>query len=373
MPTVKRLSTTSSPSPQTPAAGRAPVTLRDIASVVGVSPSAVSMALADHPRIGRATKDAVRAAARELGYVANSAGRALRAGRATAIAVVVPNTAQHVFGHPYFSHLLVGVTSSANTHDSGVLISTNPDQNHEVAAYDRILRSQAAAGVIIASAASNDVNVSRMVDTGLPVVLVGRHPHLPQAVSVGMDDYAGAASATRHLVEDHGLRRIGHISGPLEHQTALDRYEGFRAALAECDEPCAHTLAIGDFSEEAGQAGAAQLLDGMPDLQAIFAANDEMAYGALLELRSRGLRVPQDIALVGYDDFGVSRLTSPALTTVRVPAELLGLHAANRLFDLIDGVAGEVTHTELPTELIVRESCGDHQSVAAGKAPASSG
>lgn len=357
---MKRLTIPSNPHSQPTAAGRGPVTLRDIASVVGVSPSAVSMALADHPRIGRATKDAVRAAARELGYVANSAGRALRAGRATAIAVVVPNTAQHVFGHPYFSHLLVGVTTSANSHDSGVLISTNPDQSHEVSAYDRILRSQAAAGAIIASAASNDLNVSRMVDTGLPVVLVGRHPHLPQAFSVGVDDHTGAAAVTRHLVADHGLRRIGHISGPLEHQTALDRYEGFRAALAECDEPCAHTLAIGDFSEEAGRTGAARLLDGMPDLQAIFAANDEMAYGALLELRSRGLRVPHDVALVGYDDFGVSRLTSPALTTVRVPAEQLGLHAADRLFELIEGGAGEVTHVELRTELIVRESCGDH-------------
>lgn len=373
MSQVKRLSTAPSPRSPAPAAGRAPVTLRDIATVVGVSPSAVSMALADHPRIGRATKDAVRAAARELGYVANSAGRALRAGRPTAIAVIVPNTAQHVFGHPYFSHLLVGVTSSANTHDSGVLISTNPDQGHEVAAYDRILRSQAAAGAIIASAASNDANVSRVVDTGLPVVLVGRHPHLPHAVSVGVDDHAGAASVTRHLVADHGLRRIGHISGPLEHQTAVDRYEGFRAALAECDEPCAHTLAIGDFSEEAGRAGAAQLLDGMSGLQAIFAANDEMAYGALLELRARGLRVPQDVALVGYDDFGVSRLTSPSLTTVRVPAEQLGLHAADLLFDLVLGVAGEAAHLELPTELVVRESCGDHPPAAPGRTPASSG
>jgi DNA-binding LacI/PurR family transcriptional regulator len=318
------------------------------------------MALADHPRIGRATKDAVRAAARDLGYVANSAGRALRAGRSTSIAVVVPNTGQHVFGHPYFMHLLVGVATAANAHDSALLISTNPDQTHGVAAYDRILRSQAAAGAIIASAAINDPNVSRMVDTALPVVLIGRFPHLSQAVSVGVDDIAGATAVTRHLVADHGLRRIGHISGPLEHQTALDRYEGFRAALAESAEPCAQSLAVGDFSEESGRACAAQLLDGMPDLQAIFAANDEMAYGALLELRSRGLRVPEDVALVGYDDFGASRLTTPALTTVHVPAEDLGRQATERLFEIIDGPAADVTHTVLPVEVVIRESCGTH-------------
>jgi DNA-binding LacI/PurR family transcriptional regulator len=345
---------------QPSASGRAPVTLRDIATVVGVSPSAVSMALADHPRIGRETKEAVRAAARELGYVANSAGRALQAGRSTSIAVVVPNTAQHVFGHPYFMHLLVGVTSSANTHDSAVLISTNPATDHDPAAYDRILRSQAAGGAIIASAAINDPNVSRMVDNGLPVVLIGRFPHLPQAVSVGMDDVAGAATATRHLIAEHGLRRIGHISGPLEHQTALDRYQGFRSAIGESAEPCVQALAVGDFSEEAGRAGAAQLLDGTPGLEAIFAANDEMAYGALLELRARGLRVPQDVALIGYDDFGVSRLTTPAITTVRVPAEELGRQAAERLFGLIEGTSGSITHETVPIELVIRESCGPH-------------
>jgi DNA-binding LacI/PurR family transcriptional regulator len=349
--------TAPSPRPQS-ARGRGPATLRSIASVVGVSPSAVSMALADHPRIGRETKEAVRAAARDLGYVANSAGRALRAGRSTSIAVVVPNTAQHVFGHPYFMHLLVGVNEAANAQDAAVLISTNPATDHDPTAYDRILRSQAAAGAIIASAAINDPNVSRMVDGGLPVVLIGRYPHLPQAVSVGMDDVAGAAAVTRHLIAEHGLRRIGHISGPLKHQTALDRYQGFRDAIAEHPEPCVQSLAVGDFSEEAGRACAAQLLDGIPGLQAIFAANDEMAYGALLELRSRGLRVPQDVALVGYDDFGVSRLTTPAITTVRVPAEELGRRAARRLFDLIDGAAEPVTHEYVPIELVTRESCG---------------
>lgn len=338
---------------------RRAVTLRDVAAAVGISRSAASMALADHPRISQATKDAVRAAADNLGYVANSAGRALRAGRSASIALVVPNTGQHVFGHPYFMHLLVGVTAAANERDAALMMSTNPDETHGVAAYERVLRSQAASGAIIASASINDPNVNRMVDASMPVVLIGRFPHLPQAVSVGVDDIAGAAAVTRHLVADHGLRRIGHISGPLEHQTAIDRYEGFRAALAEANGGATHALAIGDFSEESGRAAARQLLDSMSDIEAIFAANDEMAYGALLELRSRGLRVPEDVALAGYDDFGVSRLTTPGLTTVHVPAEDMGRIAAELLFDLVDGNV-PVTHTTLPIELVVRDSCGSH-------------
>jgi DNA-binding LacI/PurR family transcriptional regulator len=346
-----------------PTANRPPprrsVTLRDVAAAVGVSRSAASMALADHPRISQATKDAVRTVAASLGYVPNSAGRALRAGRSASIAIVVPNTGQHVFGHPYFMHLLVGVTAAANQRDAALMVSTNPDETHGVAAYERVLRSQAASGAIIASASVNDPNVNRMVDASMPVVLVGRFPHLPQAVSAGVDDVAGAAAITRHLLADHGLRRIGHISGPLDHQTAIDRYEGFRAALAESG-GATHTLAAGDFSEESGRAAARQLLDSMSDIEAIFTANDEMAYGALLEMRSRGLRVPEDVALVGYDDFGVSRLTTPGLTTVHVPAEDLGRCAAELLFDLVDGNVPEPAHTVLPVELIIRDSCGIH-------------
>jgi DNA-binding LacI/PurR family transcriptional regulator len=338
------------------------VTLKDVAAAVGVSQSAVSMALADHPRIGQATKDAVRAAAAELGYVPNSAGRALRSGRSASIAIVVPNTGQHVFGHPYFMHLLVGITAEANARDAALMMSTNPDETHGVAAYERVLRSQAASGAIIASASINDPNVNRMLDAAMPVVLIGRFPHQPNAVSVGVDDVAGAAAITRHLVDDHGLRRIAHISGPLDHQTAIDRYEGLRQALADSEHSCTHTLAVGDFSEESGQAAARQILGSMSDVEAIFAANDEMAYGALLELRARGLRVPEDVALAGYDDFGVSRLTTPGVTTVHVPAAVLGRRAAALLFDLVAGRTPQPTHTVLPVEVVIRESCGPHPS-----------
>ncbi|WP_329459562.1 LacI family DNA-binding transcriptional regulator [Streptomyces sp. NBC_01497] len=344
----------------TAATGRTDVRLKDVATAVGVSQSAVSMALSDHPRISEPTKRAVRAAAARLGYVPNSAGRALRAGRSTSIALVVPQTGRHVFGHPYFMHLLVGVTTEANARDAALMVSTNPDESHGVAAYERVLRSGAASGAIIASASISDPNVNRMVDTALPVVLVGRFAHLPHAASVGVDDIAGAAAVTRHLVRDHGLTRIAHISGPLDHQTAVDRYEGFRGALAGAGRPCTHSLAVGDFSEESGRAGARQVLDSMADVQAIFAANDEMAYGAMLEIRSRGLRVPEDVALAGYDDFGVSRLTTPGITTVRVPAEDLGRTAATVLFDLLGGTAPDPVHTVLPFDLVIRDSCGSH-------------
>lgn len=334
-------------------------TLADVASLVGVSPSAVSMALADHPRIGTPTKERVRAAAQQLGYVTNSAGRALRAQTSGSIALVVPNTGRHVFGHIYFMHLLVGVTDVSNARDSHVIIATNPDEQHGVAAYERVLRSRAADGVVVASAAVTDRHLNRFVDSNLPVVLLGRFPHLPDAVSVGVDDIGAAAEATEHLIEQHGAKRLVHISGPMEHQSAIDRYEGFRQALTSNGLPHPRSLLTGDYSEESGSAAMRRLLDSGETFDAVFAANDEMAIGALTELRATGREVPGDVALMGYDDFGLSRLTSPSISTVRVPAEDIGRIATERLFELINGgTHNGDRHTTLPVELVRRESCG---------------
>jgi DNA-binding LacI/PurR family transcriptional regulator len=251
--------------------------------------------------------------------------------------------------------LLVGLSEVLNARGASLLVSTNPDERHGVVAYERVLRSKAGDGAIVASAAVDDVNVLRLVDSGLPVVLVGHYPAIADAVSVAVTDVEGARAVTEHLRLSHGLKNIAHISGPMNHQTSIDRLAGFRAGLGR---GAGKALVVaGDFGEESGRQATRELLDKQPGLQAIFAANDEMAYGALLELRSRGLRVPGDIALVGYDDFGVSRLTTPALTTVSVPASEVGRRAATRLLDLIEGIA-QVGQETLPVTLTVRESCG---------------
>jgi DNA-binding LacI/PurR family transcriptional regulator len=329
--------------------------LADVAAAAGVSVSAVSMALADHPRIGARTKEQIHTLAEQLGYVSNSAARSLRSQRSGTIALIVPNTGQHVFGHPYFMQLLVGVSEVLNARGASLLVSTNPDERHGLVAYERVLRSKAGDGAIVASAAVDDVNVLRLVDSGLPVVLVGHYPAIADAVSVAVTDVDGARAVTEHLRVVHGLKDIAHISGPMNHQTSIDRLAGFKAGLGRVAGKA--LVVAGDFGEGSGRQATKELLDRRPGLQAIFAANDEMAYGALLELRSRDLRVPTDIALVGYDDFGVSRLTTPALTTVSVPASDVGRRAATRLLDLIEGIAQHGQET-LPVTLTVRESCG---------------
>lgn len=335
----------------------AKVTLRDVAERVGLSVSAVSQALLDSPRIGEDTKSRVRQAAGELGYVTNSAARALRARKADAVALIVPNTSQHVFGHSYFMHVLTGVTEVANSRDAQLIVSTNPDEEHGKVAYDRVMRSGSVDGAIVTSAAVGDDGIDRLVRSGVPVVLLGRFPYLPDAVSVGIDDVAASFAVTEHLIRVHGRRSLVHISGPLDHQSAIDRRDGFMAAAKQ--HGVQSTVLEGQFDEHSGAAAAATLQQRL-GLDGVVAANDEMAFGAMRRLMADGVDVPGRVSIVGFDDFGLARVTSPAITTIRVPAEDMARRATHRLFDLIAGsrFTGDQAHAVLPTELVVRQSCG---------------
>ncbi len=341
-----------------PASARRNVTLRDVAREVGLSVSAVSMALQDHPRIGREAKERVRAAASDLGYVANTAGRALRARQANALAVIVPNTGRHVFGHAYFMHVLNGVTDVANTNDLQVVISTNPDERHDRAAYDRVLRSGSVDGAILTSAAIQDRNIDGILRAGLPVVLLGRFPYLPNTVSVGIDDRAAERRATEHLITEHGRRNLVHVSGPLDHQTGVDRRDGFVEACATWG--VRGTVIEGDFSEQAGIAAADRMLADELVVDGVVAANDETAFGVLTTLKDSGRLVPKDVSLVGFDDFGLSRVTTPGITTVHVPAERMAALATERLVALVNGAVVDPAdaHLVLDVDLIRRASCG---------------
>lgn len=341
----------------TTAADRA-ITLRDVAERVGITASAASMALSDSSRISEKTKVLVRAAASELGYVPSSAARALRNQRAGAVALIVPNTSRHVFGHSYFMHVLTGVSSVANDRDTQVLVSTNSDQADGLAAYERVMRSKSADGAIVTSAAVNDLNVERLSQSGLPVVLIGNFPYLPDSITVGIDDFAASAEITRHMIEVHGSECLMHVSGPLDHQTAIDRRDGFLAAVGEAGVHERSIIFEGDFSEEAGWRAVQSLGESIRDIDGIVFANDDMAFGGLQALIAQGLSVPRDIAIVGFDDFGLARLTTPGITTVSVPAEGLARLATERLFDIIDGSGDGPSHQQLPVSLTLRESCG---------------
>jgi DNA-binding LacI/PurR family transcriptional regulator len=337
---------------------RSAVTLKDVADRVGVTAAAASMALAGRGRISDRTRAAVRRAADELGYVPSSAGRALRKQHAGAVALIVPNTSQHVFGHDYFMHVLTGLSTAANARGAQVIVSTNADEAGAIGAYERVMRSRSADGAIVTSAAIDDPHLEALVGLGLPVVLIGSFPYLPDAVSVGIDDLAASEQITAHLLDIHHRTELVYVSGPLGHQAGLDRRDGFVRALTRRGLDPAGRVIEGDFSETAGAGAARWLLSSGPGFDGLVFANDDMAFGGLQVLKAAGRRVPDQVAVAGFDDFGLARLTTPGITTVRVPAQEMARLATDCLFALVDGARVTPNRRQLPVSLTIRESCG---------------
>lgn len=334
------------------------LTLKDVARLAGVSAATVSMALSDHPRISDRTKAVVRSAAEKLNYVPNSLGRGLRSQRVGSIALVVPQSSQHVFSHPYFMEVLQGISEVTNAHDLTLIVSTAPPEDED-RAYLRLLHGRRADGMIVAAAAIRDRNIDRLAFSDCPLVLLGRYPRDPEVPTVGVDDHRGAELAVAHLAERHHRRRIAHIAAPTDHQAGLDRLQGYQAALGRCGIVYDQGLVVeGDVSEESGEQAARSLVAAGVEFDALFVGNDEMAVGAIRALAAGGRRVPDDVAVIGFDDVRLAAVVRPALTTIRQPMRDTARLAATRLLDILDGQSPEPRQLVLPTELVVRSSCG---------------
>jgi LacI family transcriptional regulator len=199
--------------------------------------------------------------------------------------------------------------------------------------------------------------------------LIGNFPYLRSVVSVGVDDVAASRRITEHLIEQHSRTRLVHVTGPLDHQTGLDRREGFLDAVTNAGLISVARVIEGDFGEESGAAAIDQLVADRIDFDGVVFANDDMAFGGLQALQHHGIRIPTDVALVGFDDFGLSRASSPGISTMHVPAEEMAEFATERLFELINGENTGASHRELDVTFIPRASCGcttegDHEAAS---------
>jgi DNA-binding LacI/PurR family transcriptional regulator len=238
------------------------------------------------------------------------------------------------------------------------VLSTARSAEDESSAYSRIIRGRQAAGVIVAAASVHDANPDQIHDAGYPVVVVGRMPRSTDVASVGIDDIGGARAAIRHLVEVHAAKRIGHVSGPLDHQSSIDKRDGYVAALAEAGLSIDPRLFFeGNYEESSGREAALAVLPHLQKGDAMFFANDQMAIGAIEEWRKAGIAVPDDVRIIAYDNHPMSRHATPALTTVGADMVGVGEKALQQLNRLIRGETN-LAPIEFPTELIVRRSCG---------------
>lgn len=331
---------------------RSAPTLEDVAAHAGVSRATASRVINADPRVREAARVAVSAAVAELGYRPNRAARRLVTRAADSIAVVVPESDERVFSDPFFSGTLKGVTRAIGSLPMQVvLVMGNPDDgDHRM---ERYLRGGHTDGAIVVSHHQNDNLWRVLAETRLPSVFLGR-PYAEEAAVpyVDVDNAAGAALAARHLVE-RGCRRIGTITGPLDMSAGQDRLRGWADTMAQAGlDPT--LVGHGDFTAAGGAEATRQLLQRCPDLDGLFVASDQMAVAAIGELGVIGRRVPDDVAVVGYDDSAAATMSRPALTTVVNPIAAMASRAVDLLLRVMDG---EVVEPEiLSTDLVVRES-----------------
>jgi LacI family transcriptional regulator len=230
----------------------------------------------------------------------------------------------------------------------------------EAKLYPRILRNQLFDGVIIQAAQIGDSLISQMVEFQVPFVMAGRPEQSSRVSFVNADNVVGAYAAVSHLIQ-LGYQDIAHVSGPLNTTAGLDRRQGYVNALTDRGRNCNPNLIIeGDFTETGGYIAMQQLLSQKPD--AVFVASDTMAFGALRALRQAGLSVPDDIAIVGFDDLLTSATSDPPLTTVRQPILRVGTQVVETLIDILDNGLEPARRIVMPTELVIRSSCGVNRS-----------
>jgi DNA-binding LacI/PurR family transcriptional regulator len=333
------------------------VTIKDVANLANVSTATVSLALSGDSRVNVKTKKLVEEAAMKLNYIPNEIGRSLRAKKTETISFIIPNTSHHVFTHPYFAQLLEGINEVLDNHNFNLLLSTSPSEKDESAAYNKILKNRRTDGIILSSASIHDRNILRMVESGFPVVYLGRWHH-DDVLTVERDDIGGAYTATEHLIRI-GRKKIVHITGPLDHQEGIDRLEGYKKALIDNKIYYEDSLVIEkDFSRESGYEAAAELMSNHIDYDAVFAGNDLMAIGAMKFYKENKISVPGDVSVVGFDDIDMATVVSPMLTTIHQPMREIGYAAAEKLISFLNHQEVKEKRTVMSTYLIIRESCG---------------
>ncbi|EMF29110.1 LacI family transcriptional regulator [Streptomyces gancidicus BKS 13-15] len=283
----------------------------------------VSRVINGSPRVSEATRAAVEAAVAELGYVPNTAARALAANRTDAIALVVPEPETRFFTEPYFSDMLRGVGAAlTDTEMQLLLIFAGSDRERQRLA--QYLAAHRVDGVLLVSVHADDPLPDMLSQLEIPAVISGPRSADETLTSVDSDNYGGARQAVEHLLA-RGRRTVAHITGRLDVYGAQRRVDGYRDALREAGHAVDELLIEpGDFSEGGGRRAMQALLERRPDLDAVFAASDVTAAGARQVLREAGRRIPDDVALVGYDDSAIARHMEPPLTSVRQPIEEMG-------------------------------------------------
>jgi len=334
------------------------VTIREVAEQAGVSIATVSRVLNGRDDVAPETRELVSQIIRDRGYIANRSARGLSAGRTGLIGVLVPLV------YPvYFSAILAGASEALHERDlRAVLSHTGHEHDREQVQIDRMMHGLTDGALIVLPEESSE-ELSRLLDAGYHFVVVDPRLRLDNRIpSVSAAHSSGASQAMQHLLS-LGHRRIAAITGPRGWVATEDRLRGYYAALAGAGiMPDPEIEVESNFEIGGGESATRTLLDLADPPTAIFAFNDNLAIGAVRAAQARGLRVPEHLSVVGFDDTEHATIVTPTLTTVRQPLAEMGRTAVSLLTRLLDHQRFETLHVELATRLVVRESTGPARS-----------
>jgi LacI family transcriptional regulator len=334
------------------------LTLEKVGKLAGVSRSTVSRVINGDPHVQDVVRERVWQVIQETGYQPHAAARSLVTRRTHIIGAIIPEAVTTLFVDPFFSLLLGGITTTCNTHSYHLMLALFNGPVKQEDLYQRLVHSNHLDGVIVASTRTGDPLIHKLLADKIPFIMVGRCAE--EGVRyVDVDNVGGAHMAVAHLAR-LGHKRIATITGPLDMPAGYDRLMGYKQALRAYRLPQEEALIVeSDFTKSGGAASMYRLLSASPT--AVFVASDVMAIGALQVLREANLRVPEDVALVGFDDVSIATAVEPALTTVRQPIEGLGSMAADLLLSMLENPPDAQAPAQriiLPAELVIRDSCG---------------
>lgn len=326
--------------------------LKALAKLAGVSPATVSRVINDRPGVRPELRQAVELAIREHGLNVDSAARALKSRKTERLAIIIPRPGFLVFANPFFTEILRGITSATEQRGYGLAVTTSATSQ---TLYE-VNRNRSCDGVLFIGFRKSVPEPRSLKGATVPVVTIPRPGPQYKLPYVTMEDEVGAYDATCHLIQ-RGHRRIALLNGPRNSIYSINRFAGYRRALAEAGLPLDPSLVVdGDFDHDGAYRATVQLLQIDNSPTAILATSDFMATGVTCGIKSLGLNVPRDVALVGFGNTPICTHTSPTLTSVDEQLQELGRQAATLLIRLAEGEQVEDTQIALPTRLIVRES-----------------
>lgn len=336
------------------------LTLEDVAKKAGVSRSTVSRVVNQFDNISEDVRSRVLQVIEETGYHPNAAARALASQRSQIIGLILPHSVAMLFTDPYYPHLLKGICQACNLNNYTLAFFLFSTEEDERVNFNSITSNGLLDGVLVQSDHHGKQKlINYLLQRKMPHVVIGRPKQSEKVSYVDVDNINGAYKAVTQLV-NLGYQRISTITGPLQSTVGIDRQKGYVDALSE------HSIQIdpdlieeGNFTEHGGYTAMQRLLQRKPD--AVFAASDMTAFGAIRAIKEHNLKIPDDIAIIGFDDIPITTLSDVDLTTVHQPVNELGEQAVGLLLNIIENGSAPPQKVILKSELVIRSTCGGNK------------